>query len=355
MKNFEQQLKSLKSSKRIGSWDSAARAQVRARVMNVVKVEAARATPVQSLWFVSQFISRPLTIGTAAFVLLTGGWSATVSAAAGSLPGDSFYSVKRITEEAQLRLASLDRRAVLHTEFASRRLDEAEALVAAADTRPEAKALAHQALTDYKDQLARATADVVEINKASDPAAKTLVSSVGNKITELSAALDKTSAVQDQSSADIHEVKEAAASAASAVASAVVDVHESSASDSSERELKAMFSTLLGKVQARQTMNRHRIDVMSAMLGEDPERFKNAAGVPKSADLGSLAVAVANTSSAVDLAMSALTTGGYRAAFDELEKADRALLATEQQIAAYEFSILSAPEIETEAITPKAP
>lgn len=354
MSNLEQKLASLTSSKRMQDWDSAAKARVKSRVMASVRSEAAQAAPASTLWFVSQFVSRPLTIGTAAFVLLTGGWSATVSAAAGSLPGDSLYSVKRITEEAQLRLASRDRQAVLHTEFASRRLEEAEALVAVSASRPEAKALAHQALAAYKDEITQAAAAVVEMKEGTDPASKAVVANVGTKITELSAALDKTVVAQEQSSTEVGDVKEAVAGAASTAAAAVVDVHEADATKVSQQELRAMFTTLLSKVQSRQLMNKHRIDVMRAAMDADLKRFTGVAGVPTDEDLKAAAAEIEASKATVNLALDALALSNFRSAFEQVESADKKLLALEKKIAAWEFAILSAPEA-GESTPPPAP
>jgi hypothetical protein len=65
-------------------------------------------------------------------VMLFGSASVTAYAAQGALPGDTLYAVKTGLEELQIQLAARpEKQASLHLAFAGRRLDEAEALIAA--------------------------------------------------------------------------------------------------------------------------------------------------------------------------------------------------------------------------------
>ena len=74
---------------------------------------------------------RTLVAAIAAVLLLTLGSSSALAASQGATPGDPLYGVKRASERISLALhRSPDSKAALHLEFAQRRLDEIEALVA---------------------------------------------------------------------------------------------------------------------------------------------------------------------------------------------------------------------------------
>lgn len=60
----------------------------------------------------------------------------TVTASADSLPGDVLYPVKRLVERGEIALASDNEALVLRLEFADRRLDEFERLLARGDVQP---------------------------------------------------------------------------------------------------------------------------------------------------------------------------------------------------------------------------
>jgi type VI secretion system secreted protein VgrG len=75
--------------------------------------------------------ARPLAGGLAVVLALMIGAYGVVNASAPSLPGDPLYGVKRTVEQAQLILAANPlARAQLEEQFAARRVDEAQALVA---------------------------------------------------------------------------------------------------------------------------------------------------------------------------------------------------------------------------------
>ncbi len=84
--------------------------------------------------------------------LVFGGSITTVSASLNSIPGDFLYPLKRMTENAQVRLAGDDTaKAELHVEFAGRRIQEATKI---AEESPEGdKALATVAVEGYKQEM----------------------------------------------------------------------------------------------------------------------------------------------------------------------------------------------------------
>ncbi|MFQ6057795.1 MAG: DUF5667 domain-containing protein, partial [Anaerolineae bacterium] len=97
-----------------------------------------------------------LTRAVAALLVLLMIGGGTVYAAADSLPDSPLYPIKRATERTQLFLApSLERRALLHLEFADKRLVEG---IAMAQRGKDAKA--SQVLDEYGRELERALATI---------------------------------------------------------------------------------------------------------------------------------------------------------------------------------------------------
>jgi len=109
---------------------SATKAIERRLLERATELRRSRAKP--SRWSLP-FSLRPLgTVAATLIVVLAlvlAGGGGIVYASTDSLPGSPLYSVKRATEQVQLFLAPTGtKRAVLHTEFAQRRLEEVQAL-----------------------------------------------------------------------------------------------------------------------------------------------------------------------------------------------------------------------------------
>lgn len=71
-----------------------------------------------------KFAVKPALLAVLVFGIAFGGWAATVSASYDSLPGDTLYTLKIMTEKAQLALTPEDAKPSLQMELASRRLEE---------------------------------------------------------------------------------------------------------------------------------------------------------------------------------------------------------------------------------------
>lgn len=112
-----------------------------------------------SVW--SGWLRPALAVATVALVLALG----TGVAAAGSLPGDAGYPLKRAVEEAQLALAPTDQaRVEILASHAQRRLEELAKTVQRADRAPTASA-------EYEAALKR-FAEAVEKLRAAEPGTK---------------------------------------------------------------------------------------------------------------------------------------------------------------------------------------
>lgn len=335
MNNLESKLNTLRQA---NAWSAEQKNAVKNRVFAVVRAEAAPAVAPSPVWFrVSNLISRPLTAGTAVFALLASGWSATVSAAAGSLPGDVLYPVKRVGESAQLTLASLDRRAVLHTEFASRRLEEAEQLQAATEQTEEVRALAVQALQEYQGELQAAASDIALLSTEDAPAAlevATEVQQTVEQLTTITASPTETVEAVEQT----EQVQQVAGQITNSIIKSVVDVHEYSTTETSERRLKEMFVKRLSSLETRRTFNLHRLDVIQERLTANAS-LAEVAELPTEDDFKRLRFAIESALNQVPEAMSLFANSGYRQAFRNVEGIEAELLAVERNIAEIEIEL----------------
>lgn len=77
----------------------------------------------------TDIVARPVAFAALVFVMVLGTWISGVNASLDTVPGDAFYSVKIVSEKAQLSLAGSGAKGRLHAEFASRRLNEVAVLV----------------------------------------------------------------------------------------------------------------------------------------------------------------------------------------------------------------------------------
>ncbi len=308
-------------------------------------VEAA--SPVYFRWYLRNLISRPVAIGVSGFVLLTSGWMTTVSAAADSLPGDALYSIKLVTERAQIELASLDRRAVLHTEFAERRLKEVSELqrseVAGLDP-----ALVRGAVDAYKQELASANANLVELQGSSQQGTVEAAGEVQERISALEVKID--TAVNDATNPttpEVLEVQESTREAGNAAVDVAVEATQQSVdvaapdSEQSQQKLEEVFHREIGAIHARQAFDMHRVDTIKAALATYRDSL-NAIDTLEVSDLSVLHRTIDQAIEVVPDAMDDFSRDDYREAFDLLRVADAELLAVELRLAEIEIEITNA-------------
>jgi hypothetical protein len=293
------------------------------------------------LWLSHSFISRPVAIGVAGFVLAGSGLMTTVSAAQESLPGDVLYSVKLINERAQLQLASLDRRAVLHTEFAQRRLREVEQLQSDTETRDTV--IVTETMNAYTQEVASANQNLRELQASGGGTTVATANQVDQNLATLNTTIANTSVPLSSTDGSL-----AASSALSTTQVAQEDVitvaveandHEDTAA--SEQDLQEMFMRQFGEITTRKAFDDHRISVIRTSLKQNAAVLENL-HIASESDLTrlerSMDIAIADVMPAMD----AFRTGEYRSAFDSLKRADTVLRGIEATIADMETAITSA-------------
>lgn len=293
-------------------------------------------------WNASQYLSKPAMAAAFSVVVIASGWLTTVRAA-DSLPGQKLYSVKLITEQAQLRLASLDRKAVLHTEFAGRRLQEASDLQEASSDDAASAPLVHQAIEAYKQEVSSAAESLRQLKDAGGDTALATATSVQQHLQDADTAIDAVAAETGsvEASQDAAAAKEATNEVSSVATTVAVEVQEEDQSDLSAQELKQMFKTELGQIEARQRFDLSRIEVIRTALN-DPTVDYSSFTVPNASDLHAYEYVINNADGELSDAMNNFAAGGYRSAFATLQEVDSSMLRVESELAQVEITIMTA-------------
>ena len=305
------------------------------------------------MWLSQSFISRPVAIGAAGFVLAGSGLMTTVSAAQQSLPGDVLYSVKRINERAQIQLASLDRRAVLHTEFAQRRLREVEQLQSNTTTRDTA--IVTDTMNAYTQEVASANHNLRELQASGNASTVATANEVDQKLATLNTSITNPSvplASTDGSRATLSAIS-TTHGAQDDVITVAVEANDQKDASASEHDLQEMFMRQFGEITTRKTFDDHRISVIRASL-KTHAALLDTMHIASETDLQRLARSMDIAIADVLPAMDTFRSGEYRSAFDALKRADTILLGIEATIADIETAIISAV-MQSEADSPVMP
>lgn len=345
------QLKSLSHDSRFGGMDQTAKTASWARIAEAIGAETksvAVATTVGGIdfeylkWNFSQHISRPALAGAFSVVMVAGGWMTTVNAA-NSLPGDTLYSVKMITEKTQIKLASLDRKAVLHTEFAGRRLQEATDLQAVSTHDPESALLVHDTIEAYKQEVASAGLSLRQLKDEGSETTLATASSVQQNLRVADTAIDTVVAESDsvEATQEALAAKEVTNEVNQVATTVAVEVHEEQLTEMSAQELKQMFKSQLGLIEARQRFDIKRLDVIRLALANDSLVFTGLT-VPTADELLSYEYPVVAIDSLLSQAMNNFAAGGFRTAFETLQTIEASLLEVESKLAPIEITIMDA-------------
>lgn len=115
----------------------------------------------------TKWLKQPQSAALTACLLLifVGGPWLMVKASQASLPGETLYSVKKISEGVQTTVASGNNKAKLQVEFASRRLEELNKISTDSFSTAEKTEKTKQIVSDFKDKLASVGLQVNNISK----------------------------------------------------------------------------------------------------------------------------------------------------------------------------------------------
>lgn len=329
------QLKKLRIEPRAGYVGEEVRARGREKLMEAIAVQQEQATvwaPAATFEFIrftfSDLLAKPVT-ALASFAVLVLGGLTTVSAASQSLPGDTLYSVKIVSERAQLQLTGADKKAVLHTEFAERRLQE---LVKLTNDNAPNQALVASTVDAFKSEVNSATQEIQNLQTSQSEGLLAQVSAVNAKMSELS---DSIALVPITNEPDLsNDIQSTATTAGQAVVTTVVENYENTPQPTSGAELQKLFQARMNKIIQRRTQSIGRIAVIE----------KNAKFYRTSSrrETGALQTRIGLVSDQLSDASGYVVASGYRAAFESLGNAEGLMTSVESELSAIEFKLIEA-------------
>jgi len=350
-------LRKAKNLPMAGAVDAATHSAARAQLLRALPDAVFESAPSSAGYFIGfaqSFVYKPVAASAAAFVFLAGGWM-TTSAAQTSLPGDTLYNVKLIAERAQLQIASLDRRAVLHTEFAGNRLEEVAELQRVAEEEPERAQYIFETVTAYQQEIASATTDLQTLQIQDQTQALTTAATVLDQVAILTESAEQLvempKTIDERSSEDLEnlsqDVAEQVAQTTEAIAEIATDVaiesHEVSPSLESKREMESLFRGTLGAIETRRAMVLHRISKIEEISTAQKTILAQAGVVlPKKVVFTNMKNTLIDLDGALPSVMNNFAAGGFRSALEALEGMDTTLAAMENNLTLVEETIITA-------------
>lgn len=345
MTNLASQLRAAASQPSAGGFSVEQKLVAKRRMLTSIGADLAE-SPVSLrtkylIWISQSFISRPVTIGVAGVVLAVSGLMTTVQAAQQSVPGDALYTVKLINEQAKLQLASLDRKAVLHTEFASNRLSE----IAKLQSEPQNTAtdLVTKTMNAYTAEVASANKNLQELQVSGNTATIATASQVQQNLASLNSSIATAVAApaSPEESAAVTSAQTTTQTVQDNSVTVAVQAHQDITTEQTTADLQAMFTTQFTAIGARKTFDLHRIAMIRVALTANASTL-SALTIMTEADLArlerSINIAVADVAPANDQFQS----GDYRGAFDVLKRSSALLRGIESTIADAETAITAA-------------
>jgi len=287
---------------------------------------------------VSGSVLRPVVMSVVALVLVVGGFAATVNASH-SIPGDILYPVKLASERIQIVFSTNSQeRAILHTEFASRRLHEAAEV--AKESGDENSEQVKQAVSRFKVELASANSELqdIKINQPEDVA--DLAAKIEQTTDEYESILAGSDLGENDSKEVIQEVEsaiEVVAETEDAAIDALVENNETTPDPFKERNIERAFQSELTSINLRVATNLGRLEVIKGVLvGAEfaPDRLEDI-GLSISEAKQAVSLNGKDITEAVDI----FAAGGHRRAFEILNNISSKLTASEEIITGLEIEI----------------
>ncbi len=329
MSDIIQQLKDLKQSHIAGAVDDVQAKNARAELLQAIGGQQSAPLFVDYISYYREafgkVISVPVTVMASLVILIFGGGMTTVNAAYNSLPGDTLYTVKMLTERAQLQFASGERRAVLHTEFAHRRFQEAVELT----DNPERINDAEDAMNAFRAQLAAANTELHQLQADGDKETLLAAANVDQALGELEAVLEDTDSGMNDV---VNAARDVTRETSQVVETVSVETHEADPQEESAQSLAHLFKDRLNEVRDREAFNYGRVVMLGQVM--DP-------GLVDEDRLLQLNYYIESTAERVHEATSVAAAGGYGTAFDILREVDLALIEIEAQIVEIEGLIIA--------------
>ncbi|MFH1405135.1 MAG: DUF5667 domain-containing protein [Patescibacteria group bacterium] len=274
----------------------------------------------------SAVVMRPVALAASVLLVVFGGWVTTVSASFNTVPGDTLYPVKMVTERVQLSLATTtQRRAKLHVEFAGRRLNEMTKLQEQGQNGKKV----NQVVASFKSEMALANETLTQLNEHNTQMATEIAVVLDQKSDEYAAVLD---GANNESNRDVQELLSDAHQAAKDSESHAVNTLVAGGEANSE-EIQHSFQTEMKSIKDRATLSLGRIGVIEDVI----ELLDNRGDFVETVVLAKSLVRKNDT--IFNQAMDSLAAGGSTKAFELLGEADDNISQAEEMIIELEVEI----------------
>lgn len=242
IREFQRKLQSIQTIERRikpdPAWVSRTRKTLLMQVANTVSAEPAPVT-IRVREFYQRFIPvhwvevlrGPVLAVLSVLVIIAGGSIVSVSAAEQALPGDFFYPIKLVQEQAQLILAkSKTEKLKLKTGFVERRVKEIQAIAASDEPKKNERIkAAAESLRQDLDTVKKQLIDVSNVKESDEPVAHVVeaVKFVDQKSEEVAANLKGVrSSISEDAQNKVTEVETAAVATGVKAVQVLIDSHD---------------------------------------------------------------------------------------------------------------------------------
>lgn len=215
----------------------------------------------------SKTMLRPVSVAFSAFVLVFGGWVAAVNTSFASVPGDFLYPVKLATERVQLTLAaSNEQRARLHTEFASRRVDEVVEITSSSREGKEIRV--QKAMESFKQSIELANQAVGDLVVSSPETAASVAIAIDQKVEAMASTLSVSgeTSVSEGHGEQISEAQNTAEASDQFLTETIVASNETVQKNSTDVYLQDTFKKDMVEIQNRAAALSARLVVVEAAM-----------------------------------------------------------------------------------------
>lgn len=281
-------------------------------------------------------VARPMAVGASVFALIFGGWVTTVNASFDSLPGDALYPVKLATERMQLTIASSSsRRARLHAEFASRRLQEAGEL--SLSSRPDREAQLKVAVSGFTQEMVSAKEQLSAAGEDSPDDAVDLAVILDQKADEYQALLGQSPSSEPSVKQEVADAQAAVDQVNTTAVETLVSAQEQHGTD--PRLIEKNFQQKLVAVRASVALSVARLSAIKAALVS-----ADALDAERETRIAQARQAVTSQDATLADAANVFAAGGYRRAFEHLASAEGVIAGITPAIVELEISLTTPPE-----------
>jgi len=288
----------------------------------------------------SHAIARPALVGLGVLVLVAGGSLTSVSAAYDSVPGDVLYPIKIVSEQARLTIATSDvKRAELHVQFASRRLDEMKTISNSThEDKNERMKTVVEAFTNEVGEAKTAMQTIASNGTDASSVANAINAQAEEFETVIKSTASEVAESEDSVVEQVVSAQQGVSEAENAAVEVLVNAVETTPESPVAEDLQKKFRKELQNLDERSKMTLGRIQVIKNVLSGDSTlklTLTEWVGVDE------IATTLKGFDGDIHDAMNIMAAGGYRTAFERLDVIEATIDRADAEVANMELSIVA--------------